>query len=312
MSMVYSLNDFESISWANKFVIPHDILEKINELSNQVGAPSYVKTPSFSNDKSTIRKKKKSNENLQDWEMVRNFQKTEIVKKEGIEKDLDSIRLLINKITEKTYDKIFEKLKENFNKENPITKEWCNLIIEEIFKIATNSKFNNYLYAKLCFDLKDIYTSTFETIFEKIKQHSNIYENICYVDPEKDYDQFCENNIVNEKRRSIGLFLTNLYLNNVIPFDVIKNNITLILSKIIETTKNDDSKMINDELSENLSVYLTNLPKNKLKNTDEWKEIYDNLLTIKQININENEGISHKCKFKFMDIIDSLNKNNFH
>ena len=153
MSMVYSLSDFESISWSNKFVIPNDILEKINELSNQVGAPSYVKTPSFSNEKS-LRKKKKSNENLQDWEMVRNFQKTEIVKKEGIEKELDTIRLLINKITEKTYDKIFEKLKENFNKENPITKEWCNLIVEEIFKIATNSKFNNYLYAKLCFDLK--------------------------------------------------------------------------------------------------------------------------------------------------------------
>ena len=37
----------------------------------------------------------------EDWETIRTFHKTEINKKEGIEKEIDNVRLSINKLTEK-------------------------------------------------------------------------------------------------------------------------------------------------------------------------------------------------------------------
>ena len=90
-------------------------------MADQVASPTYDKTPVFNNNSSTTkpfnRKKKKTSEviNDEDWEAIRNFQKTELIKSEGIQKDIDSIRSLINRITEKTYDLIIEKLTEKLD-----------------------------------------------------------------------------------------------------------------------------------------------------------------------------------------------------
>ena len=50
-TVVYTISDFENIKWANNggFALPANTIELINSLSEQVGAPNYVKTPSFTN-----------------------------------------------------------------------------------------------------------------------------------------------------------------------------------------------------------------------------------------------------------------------
>ena len=104
---IYSLNEIENISWSNEHnLLPEETIAIINLISEQVGAPSYVRTPLFpnnnDNDRTTVFKKKKKNvEEIHpdDWEAIRSFQKTEIIKKEGIELESDGTRLLINKLT---------------------------------------------------------------------------------------------------------------------------------------------------------------------------------------------------------------------
>ena len=305
-TVIYTLSQIENICWKTEHItLPEDTIKIINTISEQVGAPSYDKTPSFQNKNTpgggNRRKKKNEEINSEDWEAIRSFQKTEIVKKEGIEKEIDSIRLLINKLTEKTYDKIIETMISTLNEiqENGnYNEESINKIGFAIFNMATSNKFNSKLLSE--YDFMD------SIIDNNITEFMKLFDNMVFVSPEENYDAFCDMNISNDKRRSMSLFLTNLYKNNVITIDIVFANISNI-QNILMSNKNDVSKKKeNEELSENLYTLLTNIPFLILTKHNSWNIISNNIESIKTSDSNINLGISSKCKFKHMDISDKL------
>lgn len=323
-TVVYTIQDFENIKWANNatFTLPQETISLIQLLTEQVGSPTYVKTPNFSNNadnntnvrvKPAYKKKGKHVEEISpdNWETLRSFQKTEFVKKDGIEKEIDGIRLLINKLTEKTYDKIIEKLfaaldeitvNENYDA------EYINKIGYAIFNMATSNKFNSNVYARLSCELQAKYAFMTDIIVYNINEFMKLFENMEFVSPDENYDKFCEMNIVNEKRRSMSLFLTNLFKNNVITLDYVFDNINNIQSMIVneETMKNSNKIAQVEELSENLYILLTNIPIATLKTYGKWNAVYDNIVRIKSVDLKQYSGISTKAKFKHMDILDKV------
>ena len=181
--MHYTLKEIENISWnLQDKSITDETTALINSLADQVASPTYDKTPVFNNNSSTTkpfnRKKKKTSEviNDEDWEAIRNFQKTELIKSEGIQKDIDSIRSLINRITEKTYDLIIEKLTEKLDSfEEAITKsEDINKIGKTILDMATSNNFNSKTYAKLCSYLNGKYDYIKTIIDNNLKDYMNL------------------------------------------------------------------------------------------------------------------------------------------
>ena len=49
-TVIYTIQDFDNIKWSDSsFTLPQETTDLINLLTQQVGAPTYVKTPSFSN-----------------------------------------------------------------------------------------------------------------------------------------------------------------------------------------------------------------------------------------------------------------------
>lgn len=327
-TVVYTIQDFENIKWANNnvtgsYTLPQETVNLILSLTKQVGSPNYVKTPIFANnvnnnattinDKPVYKKKRKPVEeiNSADWETLRNFQKTEFVKKDGIEKDIDSIRSLINKLTDKTYDKIVEKLfniLDELKDNDKYDTEYINKIGYAIFNMATSNKFNSNVYAKLCSELQNKYEFMTDIITLNINEFMKLFNNMEFVSPEENYDKFCEMNIINDKRRSMSLFLVNLFKNNVITLDIIIDNITNIQNMIVneETMNNHNNIGIIDELAENLYILLTNIPLPMLKLHGEWTSVYDNIVKIKSVDTKQHLGISSKTKFKHMDILDKL------
>ena len=316
-TVIYTLSEIENICWkAEHLPLPEDTIKIIDTISEQVGAPSYNRTPTFQNKTApgggggNRRKKKNEEINAEDWEAIRTFKKTEIVKKEGIEKEIDSIRLLINKLTEKTYDKIVESMIATLNEihENGnYNEESVNKIGFAIFNMATSNKFNSNVYARLCSKLLSEYDFMNSIIHNNITEFMKLFDNMVFVSPEENYDAFCDMNIANDKRRSMSLFLTNLYKNNVITMDIVFANIVNI-QNILMTNKNDISKKKeNEELSENLYTLLTNIPFLILTKHNGWSIINDNIEIIKNSDSTVNLGISSKCKFKHMDISDKLN-----
>jgi|TARA_B110000967_G_scaffold209203_1_gene264313 hypothetical protein len=347
---VYTLKDFEDIIWStnnrpeedakNSFQLPQEIIDLITSLTEKVGAPNYIKTPAFikgggngrDGEKHNNYKKKRRPDqpttNADDWEAVRNFKKTEIAKKEGVEKDIDNIRLLINKLTDKTYDKIIEKLLETIDE---ITEKFnivdsasdssgvsilsdediinhLNKIGYAIFNMATSNKFNSGVYAKLTCELKNKYEFMRPIINNNIDEFMKMFENMEFVSSTEDYNRFCEINIINDKRRAMSLFMVNLYKNAVISLDSMFENINNIQNMIVneESITNIDKISEIDELSENLYVILTNIPMKLFQKHGSWLQIYDNLVRISKIDTKINKGISSKSKFKHMDILDKL------
>ena len=314
-TMYYTLKEIENISWSlkDKSVTPETIA-LINSLADQVASPTYDKTPVFNNTstKQFNKKKKKVPEviNDEDWEAIRNFQKTELIKSEGIQKEIDSIRSLINRITEKTYSLIIEKLTEKLDSfDETITKsEDFNKIGKTILDMATSNSFNSKIYAKLCSCLREKYDYIKTIIDNNLKDYMNLFENIEVVDPNENYDKFCDLNIVNDKRRAMSLFLCNLNENNIVEFEMIEN-IVFSLYQRIRTNMNDESKkMEHDEISENLLIIISNIPIVKIKSDDKWKDFIDYIVHLCAINVKDVKGISSKCKFKHMDIKSLIEK----
>jgi hypothetical protein len=67
------------------------------------------------------------------------------------------------------------------------------------------------------------------------------YNNIQYIDSDKDYDGFCEMNKTNEKRRAITTFYYNLALNGFIKKEDIVNILKNILISIMNMIKINDT-----------------------------------------------------------------------
>jgi hypothetical protein len=316
-TVVYTISDFENIKWANNsgFTLPATTIELINSLSEQVGSPNYVRTPSFTNnaEKPNYKKKRRPVDDIKsdDWQSLRSFQKTEFVKKDGIEKEIDGIRLLINKLTEKTYDKITEKLfvtLDEISANENYDVEYINKIGYAIFTMATSNKFNSNVYARLTSELQNRYEFMTDIITFNINEFMKLFEKMEFVSPDENYDKFCEMNIINEKRRAMSMFLTSLYKNNVITLDFVFDNIKNIQNMIVneDNMKNSNKTTENEELVENLYILLTNISVPVLKTSDHWEEVYNNVVKIKTVDTKIYLGISSKTKFKHMDILDKL------
>ena len=121
----YSISDYEDITNAGfTCILSQKTLDIISKLSEQVGAPTYIKTPIFlkKEGRSSIgmgsmigggggggggvgsggfkKTKTKSSEITdEDWDVIRAFQTTQKHVSEGIEKNMENSRGYLNKIT---------------------------------------------------------------------------------------------------------------------------------------------------------------------------------------------------------------------
>ena len=104
----YTLNDFKrlSVKVINNYQIDDNTIEMVNKLATLVGAPTYKKTPVFT--KPIMRRERPRRNKVtitaSDWEEMRNFKVTELNKTEDeLDKQMDEIRNLLNKITAKNF-----------------------------------------------------------------------------------------------------------------------------------------------------------------------------------------------------------------
>ena len=119
----YGLTNFPSENELDIInLLSNETIAEINNLASLVGAPTYQKTPNFSKQQRSRRPpRQKQIISAADWTEIRNFKVTELEKKEeGVEKDIDELRGLLNKLTNNNYvnmkDKIISSLTTIINK----------------------------------------------------------------------------------------------------------------------------------------------------------------------------------------------------
>lgn len=317
----YNLSDFEGIiNDGFKCELSDEVLKIIQTLADQVGAPEYIKTPQFiRKDKSDAgyrnrrnRRKQKATE-LSDeaWEEIRNFEATKRVEKEGIDKSIDNVRKAMNKISNKTYDtlkeKIFSELITIVDSGIDVYGEDMTKLVKSLYTIASENSFYSEIYAKLYAELVEKHEFTKKPLLEGASNYISQLKTIKYVSPDDDYDGFCKNNKENANRRAVGVFLVNALKHGLIEADTIVDIIEEIQLQIVNLIGENEQSEIVDELSELVGEILP--PAINILLGDEYdssiRDMVNNIEKISKMKSKDHQSLSNKAVFKHMDILET-------
>jgi hypothetical protein len=290
----YTLNDFDEIQKTETISeLNYSAIQIINSISKKVGAPTYRKTPVFRKKKQEYLNKQKVNGEI--------FKKTVFHDKlDEDEINQDKIRGFLNKLTNTNYDEMSEQIIINIKHFVYSKNEMILLSIgKSIFEIGTENKFWVGLYAKLYNNLIKNFPVMQKICMNNFENFMSIFEDIKIVG-EEDYDLFCKVNKENTKRRSLTLFYTNLYKQEVLN----ENDMFLLLDKLIQKTRNSYNDVsLFEEIFENILIILSSIGE-ELSDDNQWDAIVNNIIEIYEY-IRQHK-ISKKIMFKISDVLDDL------
>ena len=330
--MKYNLQKFKEIKFYGfDFTIPDDTVTIINYLTNEIGSSAHITNPVFQkNDhqqgetiftsnrgKGRYKKNSKFSEaNDEDWEQLRSFQSTTIKQSSGIDCNIDDLRSNLNKLTDKTYQDIRNKIitildtiiaSSDFNETT-----WTQ-VSTVVFEIASTNKFFSKIYANLYSELLKSYdwmTTVFNTNFKKF---ADKFEEIQYVDPDVNYDGFCDNNKINEKRRANSQFIVNLALNGFISKLSVARILRQLLDIIMNTINRSDKKNEIDEMTENVAILFNKEIIDNAEDDSDYEEdeleisgntIVETITILAKSKTKDYKSLSQKAIFKYMDLVE--------
>lgn len=333
----YTLDEINHILFQGfDYKIPDATMEIISMLSMQVGAPDYVKTPVFQKRENPMKVEPSSHNTTvsgskeyshgnnrrrgnrgadfvsdEDWNSIRSFQATKMdINKSGSNADLDMIRTLTNKLSDKNYNEIRDKIIELIEKMETVDKvDDLNEVSANIFDIASSNRYYSKIYADLYSDLSSKFDFIKAACDENFMRFTDLFNNIEYVDSSENYDKFCEINKINEKRKSLASFYLNLMIKGVINKDKIVEIIRNLLSKIYEYISIDNKKNEVDELTETVALLYSKKIFNGKSRIEKEKidglTIHEIVKKIADSNIKNYKSLTNKALFKFMDLMEA-------
>jgi len=339
-TLKYNLKQITDISYSGfYFEIPADTLDIINYLCAQVsttGISSSVFTKlapsisissgensneflSSSGSNKINNKKKRGNKAMEvsseEWESLRTFQTTKIDQKTGIDADINEIRLYLNKLTDKTFLDMREKIIDKINLVCSISSE--NDDIKKlgfmIYDVCSSNKFYSKIFADLFAELASKYDWLNDIFKENYNNIMSQYNDIEYVDSDFDYNGFCEMNKKNERRRAVTTFYLNLALNSFISYEVIVKLLKDILTSIMYFINlQTDKKNEVDELTEIVAILFNKEMIDEVEDDSDNIEDYlisgysilDTVSNLAQKKAKDYNNLSNKAIFKYMDLIE--------
>jgi hypothetical protein len=243
--------------------------------------------------------------------------------KEGIEKDMNELRMILNKITNKNYDtqkdhildlikkcQIHQDIINNDSKESEdisTDTSYMNKIGQFIFDIASTNKFYGEVYAELYQALIQEYR-IFEIILQEfVQSFQTMIKKIEYADPNVNYDAYCEYIKLNDKRRATTSFLAILMNRSVLSETTILDFIQHFQHSLnIYVNKEGHEDEVN-EITELLYLLIL-LSKDCLQNHPTWKdEIIPEVISYSNKKAKDYQSLSSRSIFKFKDILKIVN-----
>ena len=329
----YNLQEVKTILNSGfEYTIPDQTIELLNYLTQQIGSNSIITDNVFhkkekiseNNGTETVfridKKKRKGNKGMEitneDWDSIRSFQVTKIEGKTGIDALIDKIRLTMSKLTKEKFHTIKTQLVEIINEiidmdnNNEDTEAIQNRIGNMIYDIALSHMFFSKLYADFYTDLLTLFDWLRPIIVYKLETYLDLFKNMQYFDPDRDYDKFCDMNAINEKRKSATHFFVNLSLNGVIPEKEIYAMLVSLLKTMYDLINQTDKKFEVDELTENIAI-LFNKEIIERISEDDKNEVTINDLSVREMihlfaksKAKDFKSLSNKSIFKYMDLIE--------
>ncbi len=324
----YTLDDVSAIMFDGfNHELDEGVLAIIKQLAEQVGAADYVRTPQFQKTGGASRGKRKGRGGQEisdaDWEAIRRFQATEMVRKEGVEAAIDKVRVYLNKITDATFntqkEAIFAEIRSLSMLDTNETEDNLQRISETLFAIASNNGFYSSLYAELYKDLVEEHAFLRGTLDSRLHELDALFESIEWCDPQKDYDRFCDVNKANDSRRAATLFYVNLMKRGLIPQERIVDLVRDLQKRFLKEVELEGRVPVCEELSELIGILVVNCwtpDKNwptaaRIEWVAHWRTrffMHDTVCRVAGMKAKDYPSLSNKAVFKHMDVRDAMNK----
>tara|TARA_B100001094_G_C18163120_1_gene790509 strand:+ start:389 stop:1288 length:900 start_codon:yes stop_codon:yes gene_type:complete len=221
----------------------------------------------------------------------------------NIEKDdkyKNSLISNLNKISNVNYPQIITIIKDLFCEiDNDLRLD----LIETICDKAITENIYSNLYAKLLFDLNQIYPEIKRIVINKCNEFFNTTrDNISELTDTDDYNELCD--IIRSKARIIGgfVFIANLYKYEMVSYDIVLS----YYNKLIAYTKAAPIDYIGKYIDAIVSI---------IDNCGEDLEKYNkavfknNFMDLCFDLINNKEKLPAKYRFKLMGVCDKYNSN---
>jgi hypothetical protein len=308
----YTLDDYAAINFSNveQDTLSPEILSIIARLTQDLNISETTATKSSMVESSKLpsRRPRINKPNVDvTWEKCKSFKATTIEKKEGVEKNMNDVRISLNKLSESNYETTRQDI---FNILKELTDETLSKVAEMIFDIASTNQYFSELYAVLYKELIGQF-SIFETILtDMIKtRYLDQMAKIMNIDMEADFDAYCDNQKLNDKRKALSAFLVNLLKTDVYDME----QLLIILRNIIErvdSIKDEPDRLFEvEELTENIFIITTRITENaghELKEKEQENADYEKKEKKKNKNRND-EAVKIKHKEMNVSIKQVLN-----
>ena len=218
----------------------------------------------------------------------------------SIDKVISDLKSNLNKLTEKNYTKVSNKIiiiLENYN-----TTEFFKKVSKLLFDLITVNKFNINIYCKLYVELCNIDDYFKQIVKDRLKEYYKNFEEVKYISPTENYNDYCNYIKESEKIITESLFFLGCYNENNI-FNI--EDMIEILNKCFMMFKENMNYVNNcnicEKILENIFVIINGIPDKENKNIINIKnELNDD--TIKKM-----KNYNNKIRFKIMDLNEIFN-----
>ena len=311
---------------------------------NLLGGSSHNNSTIFKRNDETGYKTHKNDKNdinnMEDWNVSRNFKTTKIEAKTGIEKQINEIRVLLNKISNKNFEVQKELIiKEVLNFINELEKIEADeqtddgepvealvssisissspakttitdlsKIVKSIFDIASSNKFFSELYAELYKCLVDKFSVFNDILTDFIGNFTKTIDDINYIDPNENYDGFCDYTKSNDKRHALSSFILNLMKKKCVGVEIVLPIVSHFLNVSIKYISEPNRTNEIEEIAENIFIFVSQgHAVFRGSNPDYWNnEIMTIISKISAMKLKEHPSMSNRIIFKYNDMVDAM------
>jgi len=299
----YNIDFYKDLN-IDDLTLNDNVIDVIKQLTNMYGEIIQSTKP--------VSKPQQSDAN---WKRRAQFITTKLDKPEGIECYISSIRTCLNKLSEKTYDNHIVTITDNINNIINVndSPECINsnltLVANSMFDIVSNNKFYSKIYANLYKDVSCKYPFFVKITDAIVDKYIESVSSIVIINPNDDYDKFCDMNRENDKRKSLITFIINLVKNDTLNIKSIVHIYNHLDKYITSNIDIQDNILINDEIVENIFILISDSI-DILHKMDIFKDIKMNINLFSTYKPKEHLGFSSRVKFKYMDMVSLIKKCN--
>jgi len=269
----------------------------------------YVKKPQKNNYSNT-----KTSNMSDDWNTAQTFKATKLELKVGTEKLINDIRIALNKLSNKNVDTLkvviidlIKQILEETDEDEETQEQEMKKVAQVIFDIASSNKFYAELYAGLYAELMKEYDILTLKLVDLVDNYKTSILNIKAVDPNQDYDGYCNYTKTNDLRKAMVSFIVHLMKKGVFEKENVVDILVYLQELVLKYAEENGRTNEIEEIIENIYLFMT-LGKDELSENAVWTEKVipniQNLSKLRKTDLVRYASMSNRAVFKLMDILD--------